>query len=196
MASPEASDREKRHAKAAHMAAVGRLELDDVSLWEQSAQPWELLVRPLDARPFRVRKSYLVTSSVVIYRETLTTGLRMHGLTPPGHLGVSVPLVPSPDSIFWGSRLGPARVPVSLPGGIDIELDTGFSHLVVLAPLDMLRLRLPPRVLTSLTQAADRHVLVQSSGALIGFRKWLTDVLEQALLRPEAFDHPAVVTLL
>jgi AraC family ethanolamine operon transcriptional activator len=176
--------------------SIGHIAVEDVCLWEETSRPWELIARQIDGGKFRNRKDYLVTPSVVLYRETLTPAVRVHGLTPAGHLTFAVPLRVGPRTAYFGVQPESSRLTVVAPGGLDVTLDAEYSHLILLVRMEMLQRRLPAEGLATLTRAADRHGLALGQNKLAGFRDWLTSVLEQAFDNPQAFDHPAVIASL
>lgn len=172
---------------------VGQLEIDDFSLWEEVTEPWDLMVKPLDARPFRNRKTYLVTSSVILYRESFASCFRVHGLTPAHMFTLSVPLCVGPRTTYW--KMPPDRtcLPVSMPGGLDAVVDAHQDHLILLIALDLLQRNLPEERLADLGKVASLRALRGTRWKLDRFGQWLSEVLAKAVHHPEAFRHAAVV---
>lgn len=176
--------------------SIGHLVVEDVCLWEETSRPWELIARQLDGGKLHNRKDYLVTPSVVLYRETMTPAVRAQGLTPAGHLAFAILLRAGPRTTYFGAHPDSSRLIVAAPGGLDVTLDAEYSHLILLMRMDLLQRRLPPPCLASLTRAADRHGLTLASPKLAGFRDWLSRTLEHALCNPQAFGHAAVIASL
>jgi hypothetical protein len=73
-------------------AAVGEIDVDDPTAYEANSQPWEIMATPVETRTFGHRNTYLVTPSVILYRESFDSRLRVQGLTPAGMFGFTIPL--------------------------------------------------------------------------------------------------------
>jgi AraC family ethanolamine operon transcriptional activator len=190
------SGQQQHLADTGPRASVGHIEVEDVCLWEETSRPWELIARQLDAGSFRNRKDYLVTPSVVLYRETLTPAVRVQGLTPAGHLAFAILLRAGPRTAYFGVQPDSSRLIVAAPGGVDVTLDAEYSHLILLVRMELLQRRLPAESLARLSRAADRHGLSLAPNKLAGFRDWVTSALEHAFDNPEAFDHAGVIASL
>jgi AraC family ethanolamine operon transcriptional activator len=190
------SGQQRNPADAGPRASIGYIEVQDVCLWEETSRPWELIARQLDRGKFRNRKDYLVTPSVVLYRETLTPAVRVQGLTPAGYLAFAVLLRAGPRTAYFGVQTDSSRLIVAAPGGVDVTLDAEYSHLILLVRMEMLQQRLPAKCLARLTRAADRHGLSLAPDKLAGFRDWLSRILERAFDNPQAFEHAAVIASL
>jgi AraC family ethanolamine operon transcriptional activator len=190
------SSHQRRPADGRHQSSIGHIEAEDVCQWEETSRPWELIARQLDRGTFRNRKDYLVTPSVILYRELLTPAVRVQGLSPGGFLTFAILLRSGPRTTYYGVHPDASRLIVAAPGGVDVTVDAGYSHLIMLVPMELLQRRLPARCLTYLIGAADRHGLSLAPNRLAGFRDWLARALELAFDRPEAFEHPAVIASL
>lgn len=173
--------------------SIGCIEVDDVCLWEETSRPWELIARQLDRGQLRNRKDYLVTPSVILYRETLTPAVRLQGLSPAGQLAFAIPLSLGPRTAYFGVQPASSRLTLVAPGGLDATFDAEYSHLILLVRLELLQQRLPAQCLAGLTRAAVGHGLPLPANKLAGFRDWLTRVLEHAFDNPQAFGHIAVI---
>lgn len=186
----------QRPANAGPRASIGHIEVGDVCQWEETSRPWELIARQLDRGSFRNRKDYLVTPSVVIYREFLTPAVRVHGLSPDGYLTLAILLRSGPRTTYYGVHPDASRLIVAAPGGVDVAVDAGYSHLIMLVRTELLQRRLPVRCLAYLIGAADRHGVSLAPHRLAGFRDWLARALDLAFDRPKAFEHAAVIASL
>lgn len=191
-------DRANEHrgssASSAPASRIGQIDVDDVSAWEESTLPWELLARPLDGGGnFRNHKDYLVTPSAVLYRETFDAGLRIHGLTPANMLTLSVPLRTGSRTAYWRAPPAANGLPITLPGGLDVVLDAGHDHIILLISIDLLERDFPAELLPRLLEAAARRRLAGTPAKLERFGQWQLGVLAEALQRPDAFRHAAAV---
>jgi AraC family ethanolamine operon transcriptional activator len=190
------SGQQRNPAGTKPLCSIGHIEVEDVCLWEETSRPWELIARQLDRGSLRGRKDYLVTPSVILYRETLTPAVRVQGLTPAGHQTFAIPLHAGPRTAYFGVQPGCSRLTVVAPGALDATLDAEYTHLILLIRLELLQRRLPEECLDSLARAGDQHGLVLASDKLAGFRDLLTSALEHAFDNPQAFDHAAVIASL
>lgn len=187
-------DWEGPSGQSAPRALIGQIDVDDVSLWEETTAPWELMARPLDAAcPFANCKVYLVTPSVVLYWESFSSCLSVHGLTPARMLTLSVPLRTGPRTAYWRALPVATRLPISMPGGLDVVVDTGQVHLILLVSLALLRRDMPEDGLWHLLEATAQRSLTNTPSKLNRFCLWLLGALAEAKRRPEAFRHAAVV---
>ena len=177
-------------------SSIGHIEVADVCLWEETSRPWELIARQLDGGKLHNRKDYLVTPSVILYRETMTPAVRVQGLTPADHLAFAILLRAGPRTTYFGAHPDSSRLIVAAPGGLDVTLDAENSHLILLVRMELLQRRLPAQCLARLMRAAERHGLSLAPNKLAEFGDWLTRILERAFDDPQAFDHAAVIASL
>jgi len=79
------------HALLPLMVNTGQIEISNPIEFEHFSQPWELMVTRLDKKAFSHQKTYLITPSVMLYKESFSSAIHMHGLTPDGMLAFSIP---------------------------------------------------------------------------------------------------------
>ena len=178
MFKPEQSDAPDRATAA--VAAAGRFEIDDPCAYEYASAPWEILVEPIARGSFANRKDFLVTSSLIIYREDFNGPIRVRGMSPPDMLAVGLPLRVGDKSRYWGKSPAGSALPATLPGAIDVVLDAGQEQLVILVAMELLRRSLPDDVVDSLEKGAvlrQLPVLGHESAALA---RWLLAVIDMA----------------
>jgi len=178
MFKPEQSDAAERAPAAA--AAAGRFEIDDPCAYEFASAPWEILAEPIARGSFANRKDFLVTSSLIIYREDFSGPIHVRGMSPQGMLAVALPMRVGDKSRYWGTSPAGSTLPATLPGGLDVVLDAGQEQLVVLVALELLRRSLPDDVADSLEKGAvlrQLPVLGHESAAL---GRWLLTVIDMA----------------
>jgi AraC family ethanolamine operon transcriptional activator len=190
MAKTAPADRIQPRARA---GMVGEIVADDICVYEQISAPWEILATPRDRKPFGHRKTYLITPSVILYRESFNSCIRVQGLTPPGMLGFSIPLRLGARSTYWNTPPDGASLPASMPGALDSVLDAGQAHIIVLVSLGFVRAVLPDDFAASLENALRGRSLPAAPDAIEEMGRWLLGVLETARQRPEAFQRPASV---
>ena len=186
-----------RPADNGHRSSIGHIEVDDVCQWEETSRPWELIARQLDGGKLYNRKDYLVTPSVVLYRETLTPAVRVQGFSPAGYLSFAILLRSGPRTTYFGAHPdASSRLIVAAPCGIDVTLDAEYSHLILLVRMELLQRRLPAQSLAGLTRAAGQHGVPLAPSTLAGFRDWLSRVLQRAFDNPQALEHAAAIASL
>jgi AraC family ethanolamine operon transcriptional activator len=190
------SGQQQSPSSARPRSSIGNIEVEDVCQWEETSRPWVLIARQLDGGKLHNRKDYLVTPSVILYRETLTPAVQVQGLSPAGYLTFAVLLKSGPRTTYYGVHPDASRLIVAAPGGVDVTVDAEYSHLILLVRMELLQRCLPAQCLARLTRAADRHGLSLAPNKLAGFRNWLARVLERAFDTPQAFEHAAVIASL
>jgi AraC family ethanolamine operon transcriptional activator len=190
------SSQQQSPASAGPRTSIGHIEVEDVCLWEETSRPWELIARQLDGGKLHNRKDYLVTPSVVLYREFLTPAVRVQGLSPADYLTFAILLRAGPRTTYYGVHPDASRLIVAAPGGVDVTVDAEYSHLILLVRMELLQRRLPAQRLAYLIRAADRHGLSLAPNTLAGFHDWLARALERAFDNPNAFEHAAVIASL
>ena len=136
---------------------TGQIEVSDPTEFEHISQPWEVMVKPLDQNTFNNHKSYLITPSIILYKEIFSSAIQLHGLTPDGMLGFTIPLKLGNRSLFWNKPINPHELPASLPGGLDVVLDAGQTQILVLIEISLLERMLTTRQVTALKGAALRR---------------------------------------
>ncbi len=151
------------------------------------------MATPLDSRTFRHRKTYLVTPSVILYRESFDSRLQVQGLTPAGMFGFTIPLQLGPRSNYWHAPYSASGLPASMPGAVDALVDAGQTHLIVLISLERLREMLPEYCVSDLECAASRRLLPVAPEDAHRLGHWLLEVLDEALQRPQLLDHDRTV---
>jgi AraC family ethanolamine operon transcriptional activator len=182
----------KAEAATAPVAATGCFEVDDPCAYECASGPWEILAEPIAPGSFLNRKAFLVTPSLILYREDFRGPTRVRGMSPPGMLAVGLPLRVGDRSRYWGAPPGGDTLPATLPGALDVVLDDGQEHLVVLVALDLLRTRLPEDAVDALERGAARHRLPLDRLGTDAFGRWLLTVIDAARHRA---DQASLTTL-
>lgn len=86
-------------------ARHGEIHSEDLVFVEATSSPWDLMITPIGNARFGHWKQYLVTPSVVLYREWYASPVRFRGLSPAGMLGLSLPLRLGNRSVYWDARL-------------------------------------------------------------------------------------------
>jgi len=173
-------------------AFSGQASACDPALYEQMVRPWDLCNTPLERGEFGYRIGYLRVPGITLYRETFDLCCRVRGLSPAHTFAFSIPLVLGSRSTYWGSPLEEPGMPATLPGGVDIVLDSGQVHLVILIDSSLMRSRLPEEALKSLELAAAGRLLPAKRDDVRHLGNWLADLLDRACQTPEMLRHPPV----
>ena len=106
------------------------LSTSDPAQFEQALRPWQLLSRPKSAGLFSHGIAMLRGPNFLLYREKFSISMSVVGLSPPGMLGIAIPIGKGIDAKYWGETHGVASLPMTSPGGLDVVLDSGHDHLV------------------------------------------------------------------
>ena len=145
------------HAAPPLIVNTGQIRASDPAEFELNSQPWEFLVKPLDKNAFNHHKSYLVTPSFILYKSNYSSAIHMQGLTPEGMLAITIPLKFGKRSLFWNRPINTHEILASLPGSLDVVVDAGQIHIIVLIELSLLERMLTIKQITALKNAALRR---------------------------------------
>ncbi|MDH3510648.1 MAG: helix-turn-helix domain-containing protein [Gammaproteobacteria bacterium] len=115
------------------------LETNDPSLFELALQPWELLARPKSAAPFRHSISMLRGENFLLYREKFSRSVSVIGLSPPGMLGIGVPLSSGVEAKYWGHVHGLESCPIILPGPLNVAWEHDHQQIIALVEINSLQ---------------------------------------------------------
>jgi AraC family ethanolamine operon transcriptional activator len=191
MTNPNQGDTEERGKVLP--ARRGYLTVDDPALHEATAAPWEIMTTQIDRGTLGHWKDYLVTPSLIIYREGFAAAARLRGLSPDGILGFCLPLRLGGRSTFWNTPPKDGGFPATLPGDADAVFDAGQIHVMVLINLAFMRRTLPANVCHEFERAARERFIPASSAAVIALTTWLCDELRGFGDYPAALEYPAAV---
>lgn len=150
---------------------------DDPCVIEAESKPWEILVSPINPGPFQHWKQYLITPSLIVYREAYESAVRMHGLAPAGMFSITLPLNLGSRSSYWNAPPESNGFHASISGSVDAVFDSGQSHLMVLIDLKLLRKTLPPEVILRLENAAQTRFINADPRSVEVLTYWLCRVL-------------------
>ncbi len=172
---------------------TGVIEVLEPSELELISQPWEVMIKPIDRNPFKHQKSFLMTPSIILYKESYNSAMQVQGLTPAKMFGFTIPLNLGSKSLYWNTPFTPDILPASLPGGLDVIFDAGQAHIVVLIKLAILEKMLTREQFITLKKAASRRQLPIHTQALNFFTQWLLKLLSYAQLHPDIFQRSSVL---
>lgn len=169
-------------------ARYGEIHSEDLVFVEATSSPWDLMITPIGNARFGHWKQYLVTPSVVLYREWYASPVRFRGLSPAGMLGLSLPLRLGDRSVYWDSRLRNNALPATLPGGVDAVYDRDQSALMVFIALDLLHEKLPPPQVERMKDAARSRFVTSPPDRTQALAAWLIGILAQTKRNPGLLD--------
>jgi len=118
---------------------------NDPSQFELALQPWELLARPKSAGPFCHSIAMLRGVNFFLYREKFLHSMSVIGLSPPGMLGIGIPLSSGVEAQYWGDVYGQASCPMTLSGPLNIEWENDHQQIVAFVDIRSLRESVPNR---------------------------------------------------
>ena len=172
---------------------AGKIVISDPTELELTSHPWEVMIKPLDRNTFIHQKDYLMTPSTILYKESYSSAVHMHGLTPDRMFGFTIPIQLGSQSLFWNAEYGPHELPASMPGGLDVVLAAGQVHIIVLIELSLLERMLTHEQSTTLKTAASLRKFPVNNHALNYFTFWLLNLLNYAQQQPIIFQHASVL---
>lgn len=170
----------------AEPALRGEYFADDPYVFEVESSPWEIIATPIDSRPFRHWKHYLITPSLVIYRESFESAVRLRGLAPAGMLSLTLPLNLGSKSTYWDAAPRTNGLYAAMSGSVDAVFDSGQSHLMLLVEVELLHRTFPPHLISALKDAARNRFIHASPSAVSELACWLCNVLDDTAMYPQA----------
>jgi len=165
---------------------AGRLVANHPCATEEAWLPWTLCVSVAEPGDYGNRRLELKTPNLALHWETFDLRCRLRGLSPPDSLAVVVPLRLGARSRSWGVPLGSGRLPAMLPGGVDMVVDSGDRHVVVLVKRALLRRYYRPERCAALEGAASTRFVPARPAEVERFGSWLRGLIENATQRPQA----------
>ena len=153
----------------------GAFDTDDLDIFEQAIPPWEVLFKTIGNQSFSHRKEFLLTPSLVMYRETFGTAIRAAGVTPTNMLALTIPERVGERTRYWNRRVADANVLLSDNNrGVDVVFDAGQTHWMVLADEQMLQRYLSEAQFARLRIAAAAHFLPVAPAQSHALIDWLS----------------------
>ncbi len=181
-------------ASAPEAAQVIELITTDPAEFESALRPWELWVKPKEAGDFRNRLLMLMAPDFMIYREWYKLALHVQGLSPPGMLGIGIPMGKiSQDGLYWNIAHHEKTLPASLPGPVDGRLYGGHSQIIIFIQLGLLEQELSPSLFEKLRHAAETHLVEAHPRILQSFAVWANSLLENLKSTPDLARTPAIL---
>jgi len=174
-------------------AEAGCLATTDPVIFEAAIRPWELLCSPIDPGNFRHYLVFLKTPRFVLYRETYELAVVLQGLSPPDMLALSVPLNIGPRAAYWHRRVGDQAMPSTMPGPLDVRLDTNHTHLMALVHLDFLQRHIAHDLLPALLGIGENHQSLVPRRLVHPFAAWMKRILAVAEQHPETLVADSTV---
>jgi AraC-like DNA-binding protein len=180
-------------AKPLPASDAGVVTACDPALYEQIVQPWKLINTPLERGGFGYCMCYLKTAAVTIYREQFDRCCRVRGLSPAETFTFSVPVSLGSRSSYWNSPLQQSGFPAMLPGALDVTIAPGQIQILILLDPSLLHDHLPPEMIMQLQLAAENHLLPAAQDDVIRLGRWLLELIEEAIRRPQMLQNSAAV---
>ena len=171
----------------------GSLHNRDPVILEQTMQPWDVLCRPIAAGRFSHQVAFLKGPSWFFYHERYEILTHLQGATPPGMLGVMVPIHQGSRASYWHQPAPRNALVSTLPGIQDTRVDSGDEQALVFVDLSLLHERLPAERVERLIRAAGSRSIPLAEAGMARFRGWITGVLRMAGEKPDITRIPAVM---
>jgi AraC-like DNA-binding protein len=168
----------------------------DPGVHERAVSPWELLITPLSAGPYRHVITYLATPRLILYRSRFFRKTRLLGLSPPNMFSVCVPLRADAGLRLWGERLHASGLPMLWPGGLHVEAAEGTEYVVAMIDLGLLRASVPEELYGQIRAACRQHVFPAPGSAVTRLGAALVELIDEARACPDALGQPQAVQAL
>lgn len=175
---------------------AGELSVDDPALHEQIIEPWQLCNTPAQRGQFGYQIRYLKTATITVYQEQFSLNCRLRGHAPPNTFVFCVPIHLGGESSYWNKAWCGASMPIMWQDGLDVTVDAGHRHLILLIDQTLLSAHLPATSLDALKQAAVNHQIPASADQLRHFGHWLQALLQDSGRRPQLFASAVAVKAL
>lgn len=183
-------EKTETQVKTPGQAQRGAYFVDDPCIFELESTPWEIIASPIGKGSFKNWKQYLITPSLLVYRESFQSATRLRGLAPPGLLSITLPLNLGSRSRYWNAPPDNNGLHASLFGCVDAVFDSGQSHLMALIDLQFLRKTLPEEIISRLENAAQNRFIEATPKAIENLTHWLCRVLHETEQHQNVPLHP------
>jgi len=174
-------------------AEAGCLTTTDPVIYEAAIRPWELLCSPIDPGNFRHYLVFLKTPRFVLYCETYELAVVLQGLSPPDMLALSVPLNIGPRAAYWQRSVGDQAMPSTMPGPLDVRLDTNHTHLMALVHLGFLQRHVAHDLLPALLGIGENRQSLVPRRVVNTIAAWMKRILAVAEQHPETLVAESTV---
>lgn len=167
------------------------LETNDPSQFELALQPWELLARPKSAATFRHSIAMLRGANFLLYRENFSRSISVIGLSPPGMLGIGIPISSGVDAQYWGRVHGPTSCPMILSGPLNVAWENDHQQIVALVDINSLRASVPNREFEQLIVLAGARRADIEPTVRYAFTMFVEDTLKLCASKPKLSENSA-----
>jgi len=170
-------------------ASAGRIETGDVEQFNQSALPWDVVMRQVSLGRFHHQAEFLQVGGMLMYREHVTRRILVTGATPTGFFAFGGPVSPKTDIKWCGDSLGTQRL-VFEPSGheVDFVLPDDSHHIVLLVPSNLLLSFLDEETRADVLSQSQRDLA--NSGALgVALLNTIDRMISKYLTQPELLNH-------
>ncbi len=186
----------KDHEVSDPAARAVSLVTTDPAEFELALRPWELMCRPLTGGDFRHTITGVKTAEFTIYRERFSVPVDVQGVSPNDTFVIGAPIYTGREAQYWGTPYSGSTMPSSLPGPLDVKLDTGHYHQVAIIDLRFLRVQLSEEVFESLYSAMRSRFLLVPPKVLKDYTDWGGRLLNLAAKYPSLIEHESIVRTL
>ena len=177
-------------------AIRGSYSVDDMVKFAVEAIPWEILVKPLDGKPFFNQKEYLCTPNITLYRERFESAFKVCGLSPSDSFVFSLPISRGSKLKYWDREEITDMFPVSMPDAADAIFDKGQEHLMVIINLQFLKKVLTDETYDHLVKITANHWMSCTTENLHSLATRLVKLLEETAAHPEILSSEAAIQTL
>lgn len=183
----------RRNEASSPAALATSLVTTDPAEFELALRPWELMCRPRTGGDFRHTLSGIKTADFIIYRERYSLPVDIQGLSPDNALAIAAPIYTAREAQFWSTPYEGSILPSTLPGPLDVKLDAGHYHQILIINLSYLQTALSEEVLDRLVCAIKSRFLTVPPKVLKNYINWGGRLLNMAEKEPSLIEQAAIV---
>lgn len=170
-------------------ASAGRIETHDVEQFNESALPWDVVMRQVSLGPFHHQAEFLQVGGMLMYREKVSRRLLVTGATPTGFFAFGGPASSKRDVKWCGDTLSSQNLMFERSGrAVDFVLPDDSQHICLLVPTDLLLSFLDEEIRTDMLSQS-RHHLVNSGALGAAFLNIIDRLIGKYLAQPELLNQ-------
>lgn len=121
----------------------------------------------------------------LLYHEKFSRSVSVIGLSPPGMLGIGIPISSGVEAQYWGQVYGLESCPMILPGPLNVAWEHDHQQLVVLVDINSLQVSMSSREFEQLGVLAKSRRAGISPKVRNAFTMFMEGTLKLCAAQPE-----------